>query len=183
MLQRDRTFVLYYTVTDAASGRQCISAATSSSAEGPYADESTAPLVCPVDRGGAIDPSPFVDDDGRAFLLWKVDGNCCGSPVSLQVQELDGSGTALVGPPGELLAPAQPWEAGLVEAPTMVRAPDGGLHLFYSANDWRTSADADGDLHLVFHAWPPDKVGYDAGGHRRLFGAELRFDGGVPVAV
>lgn len=222
VLQRDGTFVLYYTVTDRASGRQCISVATSSSPEGPYADESTAPLVCPVDRGGAIDPSPFVDDDGRAWLLWKVDGNCCGSPVSIQVQELDDAGTALVAPPVELLAPAQPWEAGLIEAPTMVRAADGGLHLFYSANDWRTAAyavghatceavtgpctrssdgpwlatageaagpggqdvfaDEDGDLHLVFHAWPPDRVGYDAGGYRRLFGVDLRFDGGVPVA-
>ena len=219
--ERDGTFVLYYTVTDRASGRQCISVATSSRAEGPYEDASTAPLVCPVDRGGAIDPSPFVDDDGRAFLLWKVDGNCCGTPVSLQVQELDDAGTSLVGPPVELLAPARPWEGGVVEAPTMVLA-DGVHHLFYSANDWRTPAyavghavcasvtgpctrssdgpwlatagdavgpggqevfaDPDGDLHMVFHAWPPDAVGYEAGGYRRLFGVDLSFDGLRPVA-
>ena len=61
VLARGETFVLYYTTTDAASGRQCISLAVADRPEGPYADTSTAPLVCPVEDGGAIDPSPFAE--------------------------------------------------------------------------------------------------------------------------
>ena len=135
VLARDDRFVLYYTTRHAESGLQCISHATSERAQGPYEDSSTAPLVCPTERGGAIDPSPFVNVDGTAFLLWKADGNCCDLPVGLFAQELDATGTALAGDPVELLAPSQPWEGGLVEAPVMVLR-DGGHHLFYSANDW-----------------------------------------------
>ncbi|MDQ3384589.1 MAG: glycoside hydrolase family 43 protein [Actinomycetota bacterium] len=135
VLERGGRFFLYYTTRHAESGRQCISHAKSDRAEGPYEDTSTAPLVCPLERGGAIDPSPFVDPDGTAFLLWKADGNCCGLPVGLFAQELDAAGTAVVGEPAELLAPSQPWEGGVVEAPVMVLR-DGVHHLFYSANDW-----------------------------------------------
>jgi len=143
VLQRDDRFVLYYTTTDAASGRQCISVATSPSAEGPNADISAAPLVCPVELGGAIDPSPFVDADGNAFLYWKNDGNCCGVPARLWVQPLSADGLSLSGPPTELLGADQAWEGGVVEAPSMADV-DGALFLFYSGNAWNTAAYAIG---------------------------------------
>jgi beta-xylosidase len=143
VLRRDGRFVLYYTTTDAPSGRQCISVATSDDAEGPYADISTTPLVCPVELGGAIDPSPFVDADGNSFLYWKNDGNCCGVPTRIWVQPLAADGLSLTGAPTELLTADQPWEGGVVEAPSMGEL-DGALFLFYSGNAWNTAAYAIG---------------------------------------
>ena len=139
VLPRDGGFVLYYTTTDKASGRQCISLATSDDAEGPFVDISAGPLVCPVDLGGAIDPSPFVDADGNALLYWKNDGNCCGLPTQLWVQPLASDGRSLTGAPTALLGADQSWEGGVVEAPAMASL-DGALFLFYSANAWNTPA-------------------------------------------
>jgi hypothetical protein len=143
VLRRDDRFVLYYTTTDAASGRQCISVATSDDAEGPYADTSAGPLVCPVELGGAIDPSPFVDADGNPFLYWKNDGNCCGVPTNIWVQPLAADGLSFTGAPTALLAADQPWEGGVIEAPSMGDL-DGALFLFYSGNAWSTAAYAIG---------------------------------------
>lgn len=135
VLQRGEAFVLYYTTTDEASGRQCISRATGSRAEGPFQDRSDRPLVCPTDLGGAIDPSPFVTEDGTPYLLWKADGNCCGLPTRIYAQALTADGLQVAGPAQELLASTQGWEAGVVEAPAMVEH-DGRLFLFYSGNSW-----------------------------------------------
>ncbi len=63
MLQRGPLFVMYYTVRHRASGRQCVSVAVSVLPQGPFVDASLAPLVCQFERGGSIDPSPFVDSD------------------------------------------------------------------------------------------------------------------------
>ena len=38
-------------------------------------DMSTAPLIYQLSLGGSIDPSPFVDADGAAYLVWKADAN------------------------------------------------------------------------------------------------------------
>ena len=130
--------VLYYTTTDAASGLQCISVATADDPSGPFVDRSTQPLVCPVDLGGAIDPSPFVDTDGTAYLLWKNDGNCCGVPTRIFSQALSDDGLTLTGPPVELLASDQPWEGAVIEAPAMVEH-EGSYYLFYSGNAWNTA--------------------------------------------
>jgi hypothetical protein len=139
VLQRGDTFVLYYTITERASGKQCISLAVADTAEGPYQDSSAAPLVCPVDLGGAIDPSPFVDADGTPYLYWKNDGNCCRIPTRLFVQKLAEDGRSVVSPPTELLRADQGWEGGVIEAPSMFEA-DGAHFLFYSANDWSSPA-------------------------------------------
>ena len=48
----------------------------------PFIDRSSEPLIFQHRRGGSIDPSPFVDDDGRAYLLWKSDDNAlCTRPA------------------------------------------------------------------------------------------------------
>ena len=143
VLQRGASFVLYYTTTDTASGRQCISRATAGKPEGPYEDLSSTPMICPVELGGAIDPSPFVGSDGRVFLLWKNDGNCCGVPSRIFAQQLRDDGLEPTGPAVELLAATRSWEAGLVEAPSMVEHEDTWF-LFYSANKWDTAAYAIG---------------------------------------
>lgn len=157
VLPRDGGFVLYYTTTDSTSGLQCIALATSDDAEGPYVDASAGPLVCPVDLGGAIDPSPFVDADGNAFLYWKNDGNCCGVPTRLWVQPLAANGRSLAGQPTELLGADQPWEGGVVEAPAMAEL-DGALFLFYSANAWNTAAYAIGYATCASPTGPCTKV-------------------------
>lgn len=137
VLPRADGYVLYYTTRHAASGRQCISRATSEEATGPYVDRSTEPLICQPALGGSIDPSPFVDEDGTAYLLWKNDGNCCGLPVSLWIQLLSDDGLQLQGEPSELIERDLLWELPLIENPTLWEH-EGMYYLFYSANWWES---------------------------------------------
>jgi beta-xylosidase len=138
VLPRGASYVLYYTARDRAVGRQCIGRAVSDHPDNPFTDDSTAPLVCQVELGGSIDPSPFVDADGQAYLLWKNDGNCCNRPVGLWIQLLREDGLALTGEPVELLRRDQLWESPLIEAPDMVRHADR-YYLFYSGNWWESA--------------------------------------------
>jgi hypothetical protein len=143
ILPREDRFVLYYTTSDRASGRQCISRAVAREPTGPYVDDSAAPMVCPVPLGGAIDPSPFVADDGTLHLLWKSDGNCCGVVTRIWSQPLTDDGLGIAGPAVGLITADQGWEAGVVEAPAMIQR-DGQTYLFYSANAWDSASYAIG---------------------------------------
>lgn len=136
----DGTFVLYYTTLDTASGRQCISAATSADPAGPFQDSSTAPMVCPIDKGGAIDPSVVVAPaaPGQAagtYLLWKSDGNCCALPTAIWSSSLTADGLATGGDPTQLVEASQDWQRGIIEGPSMF-ADGGELLLFFSGNSW-----------------------------------------------
>ena len=137
VLPRPDGYVLYYTVRHAASGRQCISVATATSPAGPFVDRSSGPLICQLDRGGSIDPQPFVDDDGQAYLLWKSDDNALRRRTQLWGQRLAPSGLALTGKPVALLKQDKAWEAPTIEGPAMVKH-DGRYHLFYGANWWES---------------------------------------------
>jgi len=159
VLARGDSFVLYYTTRDASSGFQCISRAVAASPEGPYLDGSRAAMICQVGghRGGAgaaapeatlcgsIDPSPFVDADGTAYLLWKSDENAaaCRTAPRLWSQRLAPDGLELLGTPTALLARDRGWEGDIVEAPSMIRHGDA-YYLFYSANWYDSSAYAIG---------------------------------------
>jgi beta-xylosidase len=138
LARRDR-YVLYYTTADTVSGYQCISRALASSPEGPYFDDSSRPLVCQVAGNaafcGSIDPSPFLDSDGRPYLLWKSDENSarCRTAPRLWAQALTDDGLNLVGSAQMLLAVDQRWEDTIIEAPSLVRHGDRYL-LFYSGN-------------------------------------------------
>jgi beta-xylosidase len=137
MLARGDGYVLYYTVREPAAGRQAISLGYSSSPAGPFVDDSSGPLVYQLPLGGSIDASPFVDTDGRAYLVWKADANAIQQPSSLWIQGLDDDGLTLTGQPTRLLGYDAPWEAPLIEAPSLVH--DGGTYyLFYLANWWDT---------------------------------------------
>ena len=138
VLRRGDHYVLYYTVREPRSDRQCISIATARRPEGPFRDASAGPFVFQLDRGGSIDPSPFVDTDGTPYLLWKSDDNALDRPSSLWGQRLTPDGQALDGTPTELLRHDRDWERPLVEAPSMVYA-DGQYYLFYSANWWESA--------------------------------------------
>jgi len=144
VLERDGTYVLYYAVRYEAAGRQAISVATAAHPGGPFVDRSREPLIFQAERGGSIDPSPFVDGGGAAFLLWKSDDNAVGGVSSLWGAPLQPDGLALAGPPVELLHHDAAWEKPLVEAPSMARVAEGHYVLFYSANWWESAGYAVG---------------------------------------
>lgn len=129
------TFLMYFTVRHAASNRQCIGLATSSVPEGPFEPVGEEAFICQLDQGGSIDAASFVDDDGARYLLWKNDGNCCGQDTWIYIQQVSDDGLTLQGEPAQLIRQDQPWEADLVEAPTLWKQ-DGAYFLFYSANSY-----------------------------------------------
>lgn len=130
-------YLLYYTARSIATGRQCIGRAVGSAPTGPFVDPDKAPFVCEAAEGGSIDASPFRDADGRLYLYWKNDGNCCGRPVRLYGRPLSPDGMRLTGARATLLTNTKPWQGNLVEAPEMVGRGDAHV-LFYSANGYDT---------------------------------------------
>jgi GH43 family beta-xylosidase len=107
--------------------------AVGDSPEGPFVDRAEKPFVCQVREGGSIDASPFVDGDGRLYLLWKNDGNAIGRNTYIYAQKMSADGLDLLGKPVRLFKQDAAWEGELVEAPVMWRR-DGDYYLFYSAN-------------------------------------------------
>jgi beta-xylosidase len=135
--------VLYYTAIDRLTGKHCISVAVAPQPQGPFVDSSTSPLVCQLDLGGSIDPSPFVDAGGTPYLTWKSEG-VNGRPPTIWSQQLGADGITLVGQaPAPLIQPSQGWEAGVVEGPSMLPW-SGQYFLFYSANNWDSASYAIG---------------------------------------
>jgi len=127
-------FVLYVTLPDAASGQQCIGAAASVVAEGPYVSVGNGPLLCQHDLGGSIDPALVRDRAGKLHMLWKNDGNSVGAPSGLWEQGLTADGLGLTGSPHRLLTASLPWQGDIVEEPAVIPAGGGGWWLFYSGN-------------------------------------------------
>ncbi|KAK5729223.1 hypothetical protein LTR15_002365 [Elasticomyces elasticus] len=141
----DGTFVLYYSAAAATSGtHHCVGAATASSVLGPYTPVGSDAMFCPLDQGGAIDPSGFVDD-GQRYVVYKVDGNgighggACGNnfapfvstPIVLQPVQADG--VTFDGPATIILDNAGASDQGIVEAPALMR--QGLIYiLFFSSN-------------------------------------------------
>lgn len=142
VMKRGERWLLYYTVRQRSSRRQCISTALADRPEGPFVDSSPGPLICQLERGGSIDPNPFVDTSGRAFLYWKSDDNALGRPTSLWGQELTPDGLSLVGPVLQV-EQDRPWESPLIEGPSMVMDA-GTYYLFYGGNWWESASAAIG---------------------------------------
>jgi hypothetical protein len=139
VLKRGSNYVLYYSTVKGNTGEQCISEAVATQPEGPYDDTSKTPLVCQLNLGGSMDPSPYVAAGGTPYLTWKSQG-ANGQPATLWSEQLSPSGTALVkgGTPTALLTPSQSWQAGIIEGPDMV--VEGGQYLLlYSGNNWKTA--------------------------------------------
>ncbi|MEO8288423.1 MAG: glycoside hydrolase family 43 protein [Chloroflexota bacterium] len=127
-------YVMYYTARDKASNKQCVGAATADKPDAKFKDNNTAPLVCQADLGGTIDPDPFRDGD-KLYLYYKNDGNCCGMPTRIWVQELGPDGLSLTGEPAPLIENNVGWEGRVIEAPTMWKH-DNQYYLFFSANNY-----------------------------------------------
>jgi beta-xylosidase len=138
VLKTGATYVLYFTARDRKSNLQCIGAASAADPAGPFASPAADPLVCQKDLGGSIDPSPFRDSDGSLYLYFKNDGNNpdVRKPDRIFVQRLAPDGLSLTGEAAALLRndPGS-WEGAVIEAPTMVRRPEG-YFLFFSGNDY-----------------------------------------------
>ena len=141
-------YVMYYTVREAASGRQCVSRATSLGPGGPYVDTSTGPLAC-GDRE-ALDPEPTVAADGTPVLLWKRE-----RPAAIVAQALAPDGLALIGTERELLRANQRWEDSNVEAPSML-VTGSGAWLFFSGGYWSGVKYATGVVHCAGALGPCD---------------------------
>lgn len=143
VLARPEGYVLYYAVRHRASGLQCISAAVAATPDGPFVDRSSEPLIFQQRRGGSIDPSPFVDDGGRAFLVWKSDDNALRRPTSLWGARLRSDGLALDGPTTKLLSQDAAWEKPVIEGPALIRV-GATYYLFYGGGWWESSRAAIG---------------------------------------
>lgn len=178
----DGRFVLYYSTPAPPTGpsqprKQCISRAVANAPQGPFTDDSSSPMICPLDQGGAIDPSPIVDH-GRLYLLWKVDGNSEGLPTAIMSQPMSADGMSTDGPASTLITNDQPWEGAVVEGPSMVAV--GGRHeLFYSANNWDSTDYAVGIALCTTvtgpctkpldHAWMVSRQSYTGPGGQEFF--------------
>ncbi len=125
-------YVAYYTSVNGAN----VLSVGAASAEDPFGTwtDRGAPLV--EAAVGVIDASHFKDQDGRHYLLYKIDGNSQGQATPIYLRELapDGLSFAAGSQPVELLRnnPAT-WEGGVVEAPWLVHRR-GTYYLFYSGN-------------------------------------------------
>lgn len=120
-------YVAYYTTQNGRDGPHCIGRAVAAAPEGPFVDDTPNPMICPR-RADAIDPSPFVDSDGAAYLTWR-------GANGISSQRLAADGLRLEGDEHKLVDVDQPWEGKVVEGPSMVHVR-GRYFLFYSGNDW-----------------------------------------------
>ena len=137
VIQIEDKFVMYYVARDKEIDKQCIGVGVSDVPEGPFTDPNEKAFICQGDLGGSIDAYPYRNDDGKLYVFWKNDGNCCGLEVALWVQELSPDGLTLVGEPIKLIVRDQPWERPLIENPAMVKNNDT-YYLFYSGNWWES---------------------------------------------
>lgn len=134
VIQLGATFVMYYTARDAQSNKQCVGVATSDKPQGKFHDRSNRALVCQVDQGGTIDPSPLLDGN-KLYLYFKNDGNCCGMTTYLYAQQLTPDGLNVTGKAIPLVSDDKVWEGNVVEAPDMFKHNEK-YYLFFSANSY-----------------------------------------------
>lgn len=134
VIQIGDKYVMYYTARDMQSNKQCVGVATSDKPAGKFKNSSTHALICQVDQGGTIDPSPLRDGN-KLYLYFKNDGNCCGITTYLYAQQLSPDGLSMIGKPTPLVHNDKLWEGSVVEAPTMFKH-NGKYYLFFSANDY-----------------------------------------------
>ncbi|KAF2097516.1 Arabinanase/levansucrase/invertase [Rhizodiscina lignyota] len=150
----DGQYLMYYTALHTPQKGQinrtlhCVGHALSSKPEGPYSPISDEPLACPLEQGGAIDPSGFKDEDGTRYLLWKVDGNSIGNggscgntntpiiPTPIMLQKVAADGFTLMGSATQILDRSTA-DGPLVEAPSLAKV-GGTYYLFFSSNCWNS---------------------------------------------
>ncbi|TXK34234.1 family 43 glycosylhydrolase [Nonomuraea sp. C10] len=167
----DGRYLMYFTGPSTATGRMCVGAATSANPLGPFQPAGGSPLVCDADEGGDIDPSSFVDTDGKRYLLYKNDGNAVGRPTILWLQQVAADGVTFVGGRTELIRNDRPEEAGVIEAPVLVKRPSQYV-LFYSGGSYT------GNSYFTGYAVSPSLTGRYTKAYRPLM-TTATFDGAV----
>jgi len=130
-------WVLWAAARARGGSQQCLLVATASSPLGPFVADRR-PLERPPGGTWAIDPSVHRDEVGDLWLTWKTDLNQ-GAICLLMAQRLadDGCSFARQSAPTELLRSGARWEAGIIEAPSVV-VLGGTTWLFYSGNRWES---------------------------------------------
>jgi beta-xylosidase len=155
-------FVMYYVGlnTSLVPSADCIGVATSPRPEGPFedrgplqdaagsVDQSGRPIGCGDDRGYSnIDPAPFVDSDGTAYLYLSAMHSCdaavpngtCPDTRAISVVPLSADRLRAAGPRLALFGGGAAWEqapwASVVENPWMHKR-GSRYYLFYSGGDW-----------------------------------------------
>ena len=131
----DGKYLMYFTGPSVAVGRMCLGAAIADSPAGPFSAVGSGPLVCNGGEGGDIDPSSFTDTNGQRYLLYKNDGNAVGQPTNIWLQPVGADGVTFTGGRTALLRDDRPEEAGVIEAPVLVKRAAHYV-LFYSANGY-----------------------------------------------
>ena len=144
----DGSYMMYFTGEVPDSHRHCIGVARSQNITGPYEPDDK-PWVCPLEQGGAIDASGFLDPKtGRRFVTYKIDGESAGefapcgeatddpdvrTPLMLQeVSPRDGS--TKMGDAVELVDRIAAVDGPLIEAPSLAVWEDGTYLLFFSSH-------------------------------------------------
>ncbi|MHB1785402.1 MAG: glycoside hydrolase family 43 protein, partial [Acidimicrobiales bacterium] len=138
-------YVMFYDAVDAALGNYCLSVATSPTPAGPFSDSSAGPLECQPSLGGSVDPSPFVDSDGQAWLDWKSNDGSSAQPAHIWAARLAANGLSLSSAPVDILdedTVNHPWET-TVENPDMFLSR-GQHYLFFSGGKYDSSGYAEG---------------------------------------
>lgn len=129
---KGRFFVFYTARRDDGKdkkGTLCVAVATAEKPDGVWKDHG--PLVC--QEIGSLDADFVRDENGKPFLVWKEDGNDRRVPTWIYAQQLDESGTKLVGKPKKLFRNDAPWENHVIEGSFIVRK-NGWFYHFYSGN-------------------------------------------------
>lgn len=139
-----KEYVMYFAAKSKETQKRKIGFATSKSPKGPF-KVSNQWIVSADEKGGLIDPEYFKDNDGKSYILYKSDGNSEGKVSEIWLQELSDDGLSIVGSPVSLLKntdvlnPPNNGEnkfATLVEAPCLVKSPEGKYVLFFSGNGY-----------------------------------------------
>lgn len=154
VVQLTNSYVMYFAATvrfdpTAVRSTHCIGVATSASPGGPFVPVVGSPLVCQESLGGDIDAQFFSDPNGPRgaahpnYLVWKSDNNNLpgSGPPTIWAAPLSDDGLSLAGSPVPIFQGDEPWEGPILEAPQMVRSPDGTDWLVFSAGDGFFSAD------------------------------------------
>lgn len=142
-------YLLYFSAQLDQPGRatHCLGVAQSPNVDGPFVPLAGPPLVCQRSRGGDIDVQPFYDPSGPNgrnhpwYVIWKSDdNNLRPTPraTAIWAAPLADDGLTLTGPGTVIFEGQLAWEQPLVEAPQMVKSPDGRTWLFFSAGQFFT---------------------------------------------
>ncbi len=96
----------------------CLYRATAKTAAGPFVPDPRR-LPCDVALNGDIDPT-MVRSGGQWWLMYKPNANAVGEPDSFISIEIGPDGW-VTGPSHVVMTATQPWEADMIEAPSMVQ--------------------------------------------------------------